>query len=91
MKIITIFLLLLSPVLLADDSKKSERLAKVKAMALERIETKISHLEKNKACVNAANSKEDMKACRKQGKENRKKMKEEFKAKRMAFKNSRNK
>lgn len=89
MKFILFFSLALSPFVFAEESaEKSERFNKVKELALERISTKMSLLEKNKSCISSASSREELKSCRKAGKENNKKFKEEFKAKRMAFKNS---
>lgn len=92
MKYILLFSLLLSPIVFAEENPaKQERFNKVKEMALERISKKMSLLESNKSCVSSASNKEQLKNCRTTGKQARQQMKEEFKAKRMAFKNSRKK
>lgn len=92
MKVILFFSLLLSPLVFAEENPaKSERFNKVKEMAMERISKKISMLETNKSCVSSATTREQLKNCRKSAKETRAQMKEEFKAKRMAFKNSKKK
>ncbi len=92
MKFILFFSLLLSPFVFAEENpEKAERFNKVKELAMERISSKMSLLEKNKSCISSASSREELKSCRKAGKESRLQLKEEFKAKRMAFKNSRKK
>jgi hypothetical protein len=92
MKLILLFSLILSPIVFAEENPaKAERFQKVKEMALERVSTKMNLLEQNKSCISSASSREDLKSCRKAGKASHKQMKEEFKAKRMAFKNSKKK
>lgn len=92
MKFILLFSIILSPFVFAEENPaKAERFQKVKEMALERVNTKMSLLERNKSCISSASTKEELKNCRKAGKASHKEMREEFKAKRMAFKNSRKK
>jgi hypothetical protein len=92
MKFILLFSLILSPFVFAEENPaKAERFQKIKEIALERVSTKMSLLEQNKSCISSASSREDLKNCRKAGKASHQQMKEKFKAKRMAFKNSKKK
>ena len=74
----------------ADDGKRTgEKLEKVKGKVLERINKKRGFLNQFESCVKSANSREDLKSCRKNNKQNmktlkaeRKEMKEKRKGKR---------
>ena len=55
----------------ADDGKmKGEKLEKVKGKVLDRINKKRGFLNDFESCVKSANSREDMKSCRKKNKQN---------------------
>jgi len=71
------------------DNDKGEKLEKVKGKVLERINKKRGFLNQFESCVKSANSREDLKSCRKNNKQNmktlkaeRKEMKEKRKGKR---------
>ena len=83
MKSLIILLTFFSLNLLADDDKaqrKAQRIAERKAQASQRIDTKISHLNNLKSCINNATKKEEIKACRKKHKAIMKPLRDKWKA-----------
>ena len=64
-------------------------LTKAKAMATENIEAKIGLLNELKSCINSANDRSALKACRKQAKSKRQAHKEASKTKREQFREKR--
>jgi thioredoxin-related protein len=91
MKWVAIICMLFSFSVMAQDDHKAERLAQFKQRALENIDKRIAMMEESKSCINSAQSKQELKQCRKDGKAKRKQMREEMKAQRMALKQQRQK
>jgi hypothetical protein len=83
MKALLSVVLLVASMNLYAEGRMDERKSKV----LKRMDARIAQIQKNKACIQAAQSKDDMKACRKSMKAARESMKserEERKKQRMA-------
>lgn len=60
-----------------------------KAKAIARIDERIGVMQSKKACISAASSKEDFKACHQKHKEEMKGMRDEYKARRKEHKHNR--
>lgn len=65
-----------------EGSMKEEKYEKMKERALENVEKRIGQMEKVKSCIKSSSSKEDLKKCRMQARENMKEMREQRHAKR---------
>jgi hypothetical protein len=78
--LLSITLVSMSYLAVADDSKKAERFNERKAHALENVEKRITILSTFKTCISAAQNKDAVKACRKANKSSMKSLKEAGKA-----------
>ena len=73
------------------DRDKGEKIEKVKGKVLERINKKRGFLNDFESCVKSANSREDLKSCRKNNKQNMKTLRDERKEKKEKRKGKRGK
>ena len=85
-KILIVALCLTSLSVFADDSSKEMNFADAKAKMLAHLDERIAHVNKAKECVNAATTKEALKACRDQMHQEGKAMRGDWKAKKQQWK-----
>lgn len=64
-----------------ENTKKEESITEVKSKIIEMLDKRISKIEEEKTCVNAAKSKEDLRNCRTKMKEEMHKMRSDKRAK----------
>ena len=91
MKLLVAALMVVSFSAFADSDKKEENFAKMKEHMISNIDKRIEVSQKNKACVQAASKREDIKGCHQKMKEEMEKIKEDREEMREGFREMRKK